>query len=197
MGNRAIISFDSADHRGIAVYVHWNGGRDSIEAFLKATRILMGTDGHTGDTAYGKARFIQVVGLNFPGALSFGVGTVKEFDGWNCDNGLYIIDSKTMTIKARKFDDYNTTTFVEQEEYDLNEFTNELIKVINAGYVAANEGRTCPEALLPTAEEFDAIEAKRNEITLKEGELKTNFFKDDLVEELKQLQGKLTELEAN
>lgn len=163
MGNRAVISFDSAAQNGIAVYVHWNGGRDSIEAFLKATRILMG--GRLGDTSYAKARFIQVVGLNFPGCLSFGVGTVKEFGGWNNDNGLYIIDSATMTIKGRKFDDYYTESgnkFTEQQEYDLNEFTNELIKVINAGYVAANEGVSYPEALLPTAEEYDAEQAANN-----------------------------------
>ena len=157
MGNRAVITFDSAHKAsGIAIYVHWNGGRDSIEAFLKATRILMGAGGRTGDTAYGKARFIQVVGLNFPGALSFGVGTLKEFGGWNCDNGLYVIDSATMTIKDRKFDDYyDTHTFTEQNEHDLNMFTNELIKVINAGYKVANGDSAYPEAYLPTAEEWD------------------------------------------
>jgi len=157
MGNRAVISFDSAAQNSIAVYVHWNGGRDSIEAFLKATRILMG--GRLGDETYGKARFIQVVGLNFPGALSFGVGTVKQFGGWNCDNGLYIIDSATMTIKGRKFDDYyddNDLEFVEEDEHDLNEFTNKLIKIINAGYAVHNEGATYSDSLLPTAEEWDA-----------------------------------------
>ena len=157
MGNRAVISFDSAAQNGIAVYVHWNGGRDSIEAFLKATRILMGVGGRLGDESYGKARFIQVVGLNFPGALSFGVGTVKQFGGAECDNGLYIIDSATMTIKGRKFDSYyDDNPFVEQDEYDLNEFTNEIIKVINAGYAVHNEGATYPDSMLPTAEEWDA-----------------------------------------
>ncbi len=195
MGNRAVISFDSADDHAIAVYVQWNGGRDSIEAFLKATRILMG--GRLGDELYGRARFIQVVGLNFTGALSFGVGTVKEFGGWNCDNGLYIIDSATMTIKGRKFDDYyDNNTFVEQQEHDLNKMVNELINTINAGYKVYNVGMTYPEPLLPTAEVFDAIEAKEKEIALKQGELKTNFFKDDLVKELTHLQAELEELKA-
>ena len=31
MGNRAIITSTKKD---LAVYVHWNGGRDSVEAFL-------------------------------------------------------------------------------------------------------------------------------------------------------------------
>ena len=32
MGNRAVITTRSKD---IGVYLHWNGGRDSVEAFLK------------------------------------------------------------------------------------------------------------------------------------------------------------------
>ena len=33
MGNRAVITKDR-DLYGIGVYLHWNGGRDSVEAFL-------------------------------------------------------------------------------------------------------------------------------------------------------------------
>ena len=157
MGNRAVISFDSAAQNAIAVYVHWNGGLDSIEAFLKTTRILMGTDGRMGDATYAKARFIQVVGMNFPGALSFGVGTVKELGRWGHDNGLYIIDSATLKVKGRKHDDYyDNHTFVEQQGHDLNEFVNGLIETINASYAVYNEGMTYPQKLLPTAEEWDA-----------------------------------------
>ena len=153
MGNRAVITFDSVDSNAIAVYVHWNGGRDSIEAFLKATRILMG--GRIGDELYARARFIQVVGLNFPGALSFGVGTYKSIENWDADNGIYIVDSKTMTIKGRA--GVEDSSFVEQDSHDLNEFTNVLIKVINAGYKVIDDGSTYPEPLLPTAEEWDEL----------------------------------------
>ena len=166
MGNRAVITFDSVDSNAIAVYVHWNGGRNSIEAFLKTTRILMGVGGRMGDTTYGKARFIQVVGSYFPGALSFGVGTVKELGGWNCDNGLYIIDSATMTVKARKFDDYyDSRPFVEQTG-DVNQLVNDLVKIINAGYAIYNDGMTYPEPLLPTAEEWDAAHPEEKELGL-------------------------------
>ena len=169
MGNRAVITFDSVDSNAIAVYVHWNGGRDSIEGFLKATRILMG--GRLGDELYARARFIQVVGLNFPGALSFGVDTYKSLENWDADNGVYIVDSATMTIKGRKHDSYyDGTTFAEQKEYDLNEFTNGLIKVINAGYKVYNEGLSYPEPLLPTAEEWDeAHPEEKDPMTVEKG----------------------------
>ena len=32
MGNRAVIT---TENKKIGIYLHWNGGRDSVEAFLK------------------------------------------------------------------------------------------------------------------------------------------------------------------
>ena len=43
MGNRAVItnskSFDVANSTDLGVYLHWNGGRDSVEAFLKYCKL--------------------------------------------------------------------------------------------------------------------------------------------------------------
>jgi hypothetical protein len=39
MGNRAVITFSTADNAP-AIYLHWNGGRASVEGFLKAARQL-------------------------------------------------------------------------------------------------------------------------------------------------------------
>jgi hypothetical protein len=39
MGNRAVITFSTADNAP-AIYLHWNGGRASVEGFLKASRQL-------------------------------------------------------------------------------------------------------------------------------------------------------------
>jgi len=54
MGNRAVVVFDEfkPESEAAAIYLHWNGGRDSIEGYLKATRILMG--GRLGDGAYAR-----------------------------------------------------------------------------------------------------------------------------------------------
>ena len=36
MGNRAVITTkENMDNNGIGIYLHWNGGRDSVRAFLK------------------------------------------------------------------------------------------------------------------------------------------------------------------
>ena len=36
MGNRAVITTkENMYNNGVAIYLHWNGGRDSVEAFLE------------------------------------------------------------------------------------------------------------------------------------------------------------------
>ncbi len=158
MGNRAVITFDDYTPEGMGIYVHWNGGRDSIEGFLKATRILMG--GRLSDAVYARARLAQVIGTFFGGNTSFGMGACKELDCTG-DNGVYIIDSETMTIKGRAEWEPD---WEEQEGYHENEFANEVIKVLNAGYVEYNKeaGEYSQVAVLPTAEAYDIEEAKNN-----------------------------------
>ena len=39
MGNRAVLTFSTAGHAP-AIYLHWNGGRASVEGFLSAARQL-------------------------------------------------------------------------------------------------------------------------------------------------------------
>ena len=67
MGNRAIIK---GENMTSAVYLHWNGGRDSVEAFLEYCKIR-GFDKFNSD--YGFARFLQVVS-NFMGGDGLSVG---------------------------------------------------------------------------------------------------------------------------
>jgi len=38
MGNRALI-IGNKQYKGAGVYLHWNGGRDSVEPFLKYAEI--------------------------------------------------------------------------------------------------------------------------------------------------------------
>ena len=85
MGNRAVIT--DTDKR-IGVYLHWNGGRHSVEAFLKYCK-LRGF--RTGD--YGFARLCQVIGNFFGGGLSVGIDTLDHLDCDNGDNGMYIMDN--------------------------------------------------------------------------------------------------------
>ncbi|MGN0656949.1 MAG: hypothetical protein ACI4KR_09150 [Ruminiclostridium sp.] len=94
MGNRAIIK---PVGEGIGVYLHWNGGIDSVTAFLKYCELRSFRPfGGRGADGYGIARFCQVV-ANYLGGdgLSIGVESgVKETEEWaeGIDNGIYVID---------------------------------------------------------------------------------------------------------
>ena len=110
MGNRAVIS--TADKQ-IGVYLHWNGGRDSVEAFLAYCK-LKGYRPPEQDN-YGWARLCQVIGNFFGGGLSLGTDKFEKLHYDNLDNGIYII--KNWEIVGREyFDDCE-----EQQEYDLLE----------------------------------------------------------------------------
>lgn len=109
MGNRAIIR--QAGQR-TGVYLHWNGGRDSVEAFLEYCKMK----GYHGfETDYGLARFCQVVGNWFGGAHSIGIVTnVYDKDADDLDNGIY--DVRGWNI-VRRISDLRR----EQAQYDLQE----------------------------------------------------------------------------
>lgn len=91
MGNRAIIQTrESFDNEGIGVYLHWNGGYDSVSAFLKYCE-LKGYRAPDADP-YGWARLCQVIGNFFGGSTSFGIDNFTKDAGEWQDNGTYIIE---------------------------------------------------------------------------------------------------------
>ena len=113
MGNRAVITTRNAWRNcGVGVYLHWNGGRDSVEAFLKYCE-LKGYRSPDED-CYGWARLCQVVGNYFGGGLSVGIDTLWHLDRNNGDNGVYIIEG--WKIVDRYYFDGQ-----EQDAYGLNE----------------------------------------------------------------------------
>ena len=86
MGNRAVITTAAQD---IGVYLHWNGGRDSVEALLAYCEAKeFRSPAH--DT-YGWARLCQVAGNMIGGGLSLGIGVYDHLDRDNGDNGVYVI----------------------------------------------------------------------------------------------------------
>lgn len=88
MGNRAVIT---TRERKVGLYLHWNGGRDTVGPLLRYCE-LQGYRPPSEDD-YGWARLAQVVGNFFGGTLSVGVGAyttdVRMDPG---DNGIYVID---------------------------------------------------------------------------------------------------------
>lgn len=73
----------------VGIYLHWNGGRNSIQGFLDYCKIKEHRD--PTDDNYGMARLIQVIANFFGGTTSIGVDTLNHLDCDNYDNGVYII----------------------------------------------------------------------------------------------------------
>lgn len=69
MGNRNTVYFPD---EGVTVYLHWNGGPESIIAFLNYMEGLDDMAGRLGQ-GYFAARFCQLVGNYFGGTLSLGI----------------------------------------------------------------------------------------------------------------------------
>lgn len=114
MGNRAVItaskSLKVGDSNDIGVYLHWNGGRDSVEAFLKYCKFK--EHRVPEEDNYGWARLCQVIGNFLGSTTSIGIDVCTHLDCNNWDNGVYIIED--WEIVDRQY-------FIgeEQKEYDL------------------------------------------------------------------------------
>lgn len=101
MGNRAVIATKNKD---LEVYLHWNGGWDSVQCFLEYCRLKGYRKPEDDD--YGWARLCQVIGnyfVDLPGetefrpqgedeGLSVGIGRYGYMDADLCDNGRYVME---------------------------------------------------------------------------------------------------------
>lgn len=120
MGNRAVITTNK-NLKETGIYIHWNGGRDSVEAFL-AYCDLKGFRKPENDN-YGWACLTRVISNFFASSiedgLSIGVDNCKCLDCDNWDNGVYII--KNWRIVDRMF-----YTGKEQQGYDFMDMLHEI-----------------------------------------------------------------------
>lgn len=91
MGNRAVITTSPYKASNIGIYVHWNGGRASIEGFLKAARDLEYRTPAT-DPSYAMAGLAGLI-WSYLGTdgLSVGLGTCDQLVCDNGDNGTWLI----------------------------------------------------------------------------------------------------------
>ena len=122
MGNRAVITtrkagVNPANSDATGVYLHWNGGRDSVEAFLAYCKLKQFRSPENDN--YGWARLCQVIGNYFGGGLSIGIGPCCTLDCDNLDNGTYIIAD--WEIVGRAYFEGR-----EQNEYNLNEMLMDI-----------------------------------------------------------------------
>ena len=121
MGNRAVIGFEQdkkRDKKSVGIYLHWNGGRDSVEGFLKVAKDY-GVRGY--DSSYCIARLTQIICNYFGGTLSVGVDTLDKLDCDNYDNGLYWVDKDFNIVGREYFENCE-----EQNEYPIEEVIQDV-----------------------------------------------------------------------
>lgn len=117
MGNRAIIT---TPERKIGLYLHWNGGRDTVEPLLHYCE-LKGYHPPSTD-CYGWARLAQVVGNFFGGTTSVGVCAYTDDRKMNPgDNGIYVIEGWGIVERI-----YPYESFTEQNEHGFDEILHAL-----------------------------------------------------------------------
>jgi len=122
MGNRAVITTkENFENNGVGVYLHWNGGYDSVSAFLKYCE-LKGYRTPDKDN-YGWARLCQVIGNFFGGSTSIGIDVVNKLDCDNYDNGVYIIEGWEIVDRKHKRN-------AEQKNYEMKEMLLEIDKAM-------------------------------------------------------------------
>lgn len=116
MGNRSIVIFANAAFSEFspAVYLHWNGGPESIYPFLDE----LDRREVRGDQCYECARFMQIVGefmdSTYRSNCSLGVyngpKTIKEAaacsDDCGCDNGVFVVCREGKDRVVRRFAGY-------------------------------------------------------------------------------------------
>ena len=119
MGNRAVIT---TKEKELGIYCHWNGGPNSVCAFLTYAKAY-GVRDPEYDPAYFFARLSQIISNFFGGTLSIGVNVYNHLDADNGDNGVYIV-SKGFDIVERL---YNVPDYVETvTATDLRGFLYEI-----------------------------------------------------------------------
>ena len=113
MGNRGTVVFtDGKDSFSPAIYLHWNGGPESVLAFLDE----LDRRKIRADQSYEAARFVGIIAQFFDkdevGGLSLGVVNGPASDSLEDlakiytdlgDNGVYLVDRTKTPTKIRQF----------------------------------------------------------------------------------------------
>lgn len=93
MGNRVVLAFTEADKiESFGVYLHWQGGIESIAAFLDYQHEVHDRE---GDAGYAAARLVQHIGNFIGGSLSLGLVSIDPANPGAADpgdNGVLLID---------------------------------------------------------------------------------------------------------
>lgn len=138
MGNRAVITTAPFSEDNTGIYVHWNGGRESVEGFLLAAREL-GYRDPTCDPIYGLARLAMAIGLFFRAdndcSVGVGVGLCGNLNCDNGDNGTWLLGPGWQIVDR----EYGTYRPANEGEMARARRIADRIKAIVEGAVAATK----------------------------------------------------------
>ena len=92
MGNRAVITASNSTEQGLGIYLHWNGGIESVLAFLDTAKQL-GYRSPVGDESYGMARLCGLICLfgGLRNGTGVGINDLSKLDCDNFDNGVFVV----------------------------------------------------------------------------------------------------------
>lgn len=128
MGNRANVIFVDATEKSISpcIYLHWNGGPESIYPFLDE----LDRRKVRADQNYEAARFIEIVaqfmadGMDDVNTLSLGVvngpktisaKALQKLETHDGDNGFYIVNRTVPNKRSVRRFQYNYSTNITEE----------------------------------------------------------------------------------
>lgn len=140
MGNRAIIT---TPERELGLYLHWNGGRDTVEPLLKYCE-LKGYRSPKSGPSYAFARMTQVMGNFFGGTLSVGIMPYTTDEAMDPgDNGIYVIDGWEIAdhLRTEYDEDWKAVgmrSLEPCEEYDEHEF-DDMLRAFDAAMPAGEQ----------------------------------------------------------
>ncbi len=134
MGNRAVIT---TEDRRIGVYLHWNGGRDSVEPLLAFCKAAEYTRPEYDGSGWADLCTVMCCFFRRPNAVA--VDTLDALDTHG-DNGVYIIRDWEIIDRENLYDGYE-----EQISHDFREMLEEYNEAL------PERMKLAPEVLAETA----------------------------------------------
>ena len=134
MGNRAVIAIEGSKQTQTAIYLHWNGGIESVATFLKYCEVL-GFRPPDSDS-YGWTYLSAVIANFFGNGMSVGIGQLRHQDTDNGDNGVYYI--KGWEIVGRS---YKRTMKYTVTDDDLEKLNSVQCKAFQDRFKDYKEGK--------------------------------------------------------
>ena len=125
----------------VAIYLHWNGGRDTVEPVLEVAKEYGLTGDDTGMNDLYKM-FHNMIASDM--AETVYIGTVPEYNGSaSGDNGTYIIDKDFNIIDRLDFERKEQQVYPFKEIYDWTRKENDKHFMDNEPDIYIGECKNC------------------------------------------------------